>query len=153
MNGTLTFRRTSATPSSQAYNQPNTSDSTAAPDEPAMPVGSTVVENGASHRYSREGMYSIYKNMQRDRRLDNSNISSLFVTGWNPGHANGTAPRGWGKSGDSNVLPQEPDICWGGPGATTAVGLQPWTPEEKEVGFVITIAKSLMAPILLTLKS
>ncbi|KAI8626517.1 hypothetical protein F5Y19DRAFT_466331 [Xylariaceae sp. FL1651] len=137
-NGTLTFRRTSMTPSSQSFNQPNAAEPAAASDDPAviaaMPVGSTIVESAAPQRYSREDMLSIFNNMAQDPRAEQPDVSALFVSGWNPGHANGISSRGWGKSGESHVLPQEPDICWDAAGSTKAIGFQNMTPEEKEVG-------------------
>jgi PERQ amino acid-rich with GYF domain-containing protein len=98
-----------------------------------MPVGSTLVENAVPQRYSREELLSIHNNMQQDSRVQ-PDVSSLFVSGWNPGHANGVSSRGWGKSGDSNVLPQEPDACWDTTGGTRAIGLREVSSEEKEVG-------------------
>ncbi|KAF2965800.1 hypothetical protein GQX73_g7776 [Xylaria multiplex] len=136
MNGTLTFRRTSTTPSSQAFNQPIASEPIAPSDDPAiltaMPVGSTVVEDPTPRRYSREDMLSIFNSMQ-DSPFQQPDVSSLFVSGWNPGHANGVASRGWGKPTDSHVLPQEPDMCWDAQGSTKAIGLQEMTAEEKEL--------------------
>lgn len=101
----------------------------------AMPVGSTNVDTSGSLRYSRDQLLSIYSNTQ-DATYQRSDVSALFVDGWNPGHVNGTTPRGWGKTGESLVAPQEPDICWDVPGATKAVGLQDMNSEEKEVGGV-----------------
>jgi PERQ amino acid-rich with GYF domain-containing protein len=138
MNGTLTFRRTSTTTSSQPFNQPNPSEHAVPSDDPAilaaMPVGSTVVENAAPQRYSREEMLSILGSMQSDPRVEQPDVSTLFVSGWNPGHANGVSSRGWGKPAESHVLPQEPDICWDATGSTKAIGLEEMTSEEKEVG-------------------
>ncbi|TGJ82527.1 hypothetical protein E0Z10_g6253 [Xylaria hypoxylon] len=137
MNGTLTFRRTSTTPSSQAFNQPNQSEPVAPSDDPAilaaMPVGSTVVEDAAPRRYSREDMLSLSHNMHQDSAFQQPDVSSLFVPGWNPGHANGVASRGWGKPADPHVLPQEPDMCWDEAGSTRAISLQEMTTEEKEL--------------------
>ncbi|GAW24729.1 hypothetical protein ANO14919_143210 [Xylariales sp. No.14919] len=136
-NGTLTFRRTSTTPSSQAFGQPNPSEPAVPSDDPAilaaMPVGSTVVEDAAPRRYSRDEMVSILNNMQQDPLFQQPDVSSLFVAGWNPGHTNGVASRGWGKPADSHVLPQEPDMCWDASGSTKAVGLLEMTNEEKEL--------------------
>ncbi|KAI1824052.1 hypothetical protein F4861DRAFT_507595 [Xylaria intraflava] len=136
MNGTLTFRRTSTTPSSQTPSQTNSSEPVAPPDEPApigaMPVGSTAVESAQPRRYSRDEMLSIL-NMQQDSRTQPSDVSSLFISGWNPGHANGIASRGWGKTPDSHVLPQEPDVCWEPQGSTKAIGVQEMSAEEREL--------------------
>lgn len=137
MNGTLTFRRTSTTTSNQTFNQPNPSEHAVPSDDPAilaaMPVGSTVVENGAPQRYSREDMLSILGNMQSNPRMQQPDVSSLFAPGWNPGHANGVSSRGWGKP-ESHVLPQEPDICWDETGSTKPICLEEMTDDEKEVG-------------------
>ncbi|KAI8953102.1 hypothetical protein F4801DRAFT_538484 [Xylaria longipes] len=137
MNGTLTLRRTSTTPSSQAFSQPNPSDSVAPSDDPAilaaMPVGSTVVENAAPPKYTREDMLSILSSMQQDPRAQQPDASALFIAGWNPGHANGVSSRGWGKPTESHVLPQEPDMCWDAMGSTKAIGLQEMTADEKEL--------------------
>ncbi|KAI0114359.1 hypothetical protein GGR51DRAFT_504042 [Nemania sp. FL0031] len=136
-NGTLTFRRTSTTPSSQALSQSNPSDHAVPSDDPAilaaMPVGSTVVENAAPQRYSREDMLTILGNMEPDPRVQQPDVSTLFVAGWNPGHTNGVSSRGWGKPADSHVLPQEPDICWDASGSSKAIGLEEMTSEEKEL--------------------
>ncbi|KAI1108655.1 hypothetical protein F5Y14DRAFT_435571 [Nemania sp. NC0429] len=135
--GTLTFRRASTTPSSQAFSQPNLSEPVLPSDDPAilaaMPVGSTVVENTAAQRYSREDMLSILNHMQPDPRLQQPDVSTLFVSGWNPGHANGASSRGWGKPAEPHVLPQEPDICWDAAGSAKAVGLGEMTTDEKEL--------------------
>ncbi|KAJ2967321.1 hypothetical protein NUW58_g10483 [Xylaria curta] len=56
--------------------------------------------------------------MQQDSRVQQPDVSALFVSGWNPGHANGASPRGWGKLTDSHLLPQEPDMCWDTTGST-----------------------------------
>ncbi|KAI1420031.1 hypothetical protein F5Y12DRAFT_165925 [Xylaria sp. FL1777] len=137
MNGTLTFRRTSTTPSSQTFNPPNPSEPVAPSDDPAiiaaMPVGSTVVEDTAPRRYSREDMLSIFSNMQQDLRFQQPDVSAFFVSGWSPGHTNGLSSRGWGKPTDSHVLPQEPETCWDAAGSTKAIGLQEMTAEEKEL--------------------
>ncbi|KAI0195466.1 hypothetical protein F4808DRAFT_440339 [Astrocystis sublimbata] len=141
LNGTLTLRRTSTTPSTapanQVFSQPNPSEPVPHPDDSAilaaMPVGSTVVENAAPPRYTREDMYSIRGNMSQDQRGQQPDVSTLFVSGWNPGHVNGAAARGWGKPAESHVLPQEPDMCWDATGSTKPVGLQEMTADEKEL--------------------
>ncbi|OTB03899.1 hypothetical protein M426DRAFT_73779 [Hypoxylon sp. CI-4A] len=134
--GTLTFRRTSTTPSSQSLNQLQTSENIqSASADPAvisaMPVGSTNVEGSGSLRYSKEELLSIYNTYDYGSRQPD--VANLFMPGWNPGHTNGTASRGWGKTGESHVVPQEPDICWDGFGSTKAIGLQEMSPEEKEL--------------------
>jgi PERQ amino acid-rich with GYF domain-containing protein len=52
---------------------------------------------------------------------------------WNPGHVNGHASRGWGKSNEAGMA-QERDACWAvGKGENHPVSLAPLTAEEKEV--------------------
>ncbi|KAI0188615.1 gyf domain-containing protein [Xylaria flabelliformis] len=146
MNGTLTLRRTSTTPSTQAFSQPNPSESVAPSDDPAilaaMPVGSTVVENAAPPKYTREDMLSILNNMQQNPRAQQPDVSTLFMPGWNPGHTNGVSSRGWGKPAESHVLPQEPDMCWDAAGSTKAIGLHEMTTDEKEVGVAILLTQN-----------
>ncbi|KAI1490121.1 hypothetical protein F5X96DRAFT_572025 [Biscogniauxia mediterranea] len=136
-NGTLTFRRTSTTPSSQSLNQmQNPESAQSASADPAvisaMPVGSTVVDSLAAPKYSRDEILSIF-NISQESNSHQPDVSDLFVAGWNPGQANGATARGWGKPGDSHVVPQDPDICWDTSGTTKAVGLQEMSPEEKEL--------------------
>ncbi|KAI6087624.1 hypothetical protein F4821DRAFT_235511 [Hypoxylon rubiginosum] len=135
--GTLTFRRTSTTASSQSLNQLQAAESIQSTSaDPAvisaMPVGSTNVESLGAPRYSREQLLSIYAAHESNPQ-QLPDVSALFMHGWNPGHTNGSASRGWGKPGDSHVAPQEPDICWDTPGSTKAVGLQEMNTEEKEL--------------------
>lgn len=134
--GTLTFRRASTTPSSQSLNQQGPETLQSATSDPAvisaMPVGSTNVESSGTLRYSRDQLLSIFS-ASCDSSSQRPDISALFAPGWNPGHANGSASRGWGKTGESHVAPQEPDICWDTPGLTKAVGLQEMNAEEKEL--------------------
>ncbi|CAJ2512543.1 Uu.00g055580.m01.CDS01 [Anthostomella pinea] len=130
-NGTLTFRRTSATPSSQHATDSLHSAASADPAViSAMPVGSTAVDSPAPQRYTRDELLSILSVTQNSQPSD---VSTLFMPGWNPGHVNGGAARGWGKSGDSHVVPQDPDICWDAPGSNRAVGLQDMTAEERDL--------------------
>ncbi|KAI2468515.1 hypothetical protein F4781DRAFT_267761 [Annulohypoxylon bovei var. microspora] len=147
--GTLTFRRTSTTPSSQSLNQMQGSEipqsATADPAViSAMPVGSTNVESTGTLRYSRDQLLSIFS-ATCDPNSQRPDISALFAPGWDPGHANGSTSRGWGKTGDSHIAPQEPDICWDTPGLTKAVGLQDMNSEEKEL-FASDVNSSIKPP-------
>lgn len=111
----------------------------------AMPVGSTNVESPGTLRYSRDQLLSIC-HATNDSNPQRPDVSALFVPGWNPGHTNGAAPRGWGsKTGDSHAAPQEPDICWDAPGSTRAVGLQEMNPQEKEL-FASDVNSSIKPP-------
>ncbi|KAI1340247.1 hypothetical protein F5Y15DRAFT_406899 [Xylariaceae sp. FL0016] len=135
-NGTLTFRRTSTNPTNPSFSQLPTSDTAqSAAGDPAvisaMPVGSTAVDAGPQ-RYTREQMLAIF-DMTEENPSSDTDVAALFMPGWNPGQANGPASRGWGKTGDTHVVPQDPDICWDLPGSSRAVGLQEMTPDEKEL--------------------
>ncbi|KAI2633524.1 hypothetical protein GGS26DRAFT_50118 [Hypomontagnella submonticulosa] len=148
--GTLTFRRTSTTPSNQSLNQMHASEAlqSASADSAvhsAMPVGSTNVDSPGSLRYSREQLLEIF-DTANESNSQPSDASALFLPGWNPGHTNGTAARGWGKTGDSHVAPQEPDICWDTPGSTRAIGLQEMDPEEKEL-FSSDVNSAIKPPV------
>ncbi|KAI1103843.1 hypothetical protein F4804DRAFT_309016 [Jackrogersella minutella] len=147
--GTLTFRRTSTTPSSQSLNQMQGAENIqSASADPAVisaiPVGSTNVEASGTLRYSRDQLLSIFS-ASYDPNSQRPDISALFIPGWNPGHANGSASRGWGKTADSHVAPQEPDICWDTSGSTRAVGLQEMNSEEKEL-FASDVNSSIKPP-------
>ncbi|KAK6853767.1 hypothetical protein PG995_010579 [Apiospora arundinis] len=122
-NGTLTFRRSSTTPS-QSMSQSNV-PSEAVPSSTAPPESHAVPS-----QYSREEMLTIY-----DRLEPSGDASSLFVSGWNPGHVNGnnTATRGWGNRNDTHVLPQEPDLCWDASASTIASNLRDLTAEERDL--------------------
>ncbi|KAI2774491.1 hypothetical protein F4815DRAFT_487616 [Daldinia loculata] len=136
--GTLTFRRISTTPSSQSLNSQmqNSEANQSASADPAvisaMPVGSTNFDNSGILRYSRDQLLSMFS-VVHESNPQRPDVSALFAPGWIPGHINGTTSRGWGKTAESHVAPQEPDICWDAPGSTTAVGLQEMSPDEKEL--------------------
>ncbi|KAH9889750.1 hypothetical protein F4778DRAFT_753931 [Xylariomycetidae sp. FL2044] len=142
-NGTLTFRRTSTTPSQPNPLQGIESSSIDPAVITAMPVGSTAVDASAPRRYSREQLLSIFDSQQHSDSLPD--VSSLFMPGWNPGHANGAGSRGWGMSTDSHVVPQDPDICWDSSGSTKPMGLQDLTSEEREL-FTSDINSTMKPP-------
>lgn len=120
-NGTLTFRRSSTTPSNQSLSQINTESF-------QPPLTSTETEHVAQ-RYTREEMLAIFHSTPP------THVSNLYMPGWNPGHVNGssTTTRGWGKPSESHVHPQEPDVCWDMSGSTLASNLQEMTAEERDL--------------------
>ncbi|KAK8119970.1 uncharacterized protein PG998_004596 [Apiospora kogelbergensis] len=122
INGTLTFRRSSTTPS-QSMSQSNV------PSE-AVPSSTAPPESHVPSQYSREQMLAVYDHLE-----PSGDASSLFVSGWNPGHVNGnsTATRGWGNRNDTHVLPQEPDLCWDASASTIASNLRDLTAEESDL--------------------
>ena len=128
-NGTLTFRRASTTPLGQPSSQPP------APIDHAVQPSSateTSIAQLATYdlgptKYTREDLLGVYRTQK-----GNDDASRLFIPGWNPGHVNGNAARGWGKPND-NHIPQEPGACWDDAGDTTPMGLQDLSVQEKEV--------------------
>ena len=105
----------------------------------AMPVGSTSVESSTNPaRYSRHQLLSIFAASEQPNPSQ-TDVSSLFLPGWNPGHVNGASTRGWGKSADAHPTPQEPDLCWDSAGSMKAVGLHDMTSEERDVGNPFTL--------------
>ena len=72
----------------------------------------------------------IYKNTHD---LAQSDASSLFMPNWNPTQVNGSSTRGWGKSGDSGHIPQDPTVCWDPSGLVTPIGLDAMSAEEREL--------------------
>ncbi|KXJ95128.1 hypothetical protein Micbo1qcDRAFT_187381 [Microdochium bolleyi] len=124
-NGTLTFRRTSTTPSSQSQQVPPSDVSPASGD----PAGFSAMTAGSSGsgitRYTREDLLDIATNIP--------DVSSLFAPGWQPGQINGSAGRGWGKTAENHPAPQEPDVCWDNNGSVRPVGMTEMTSEEKEL--------------------
>ncbi|KAF3021886.1 hypothetical protein G7054_g13783 [Neopestalotiopsis clavispora] len=119
-NGTLTFRRPSTTPNQSISSQP-------APADAVQSLGTTV--ELTQRKYTKEDLLNIYESGP------SADVSSLFVPGWNPGHVNGsnTATRGWGKSGESHVQPQEPDLCWDPASSSIPSSLREMTEEERDI--------------------
>jgi PERQ amino acid-rich with GYF domain-containing protein len=60
------------------------------------------------------------------------NPSHLFISGWDPSNGSTAGVRGWGKSSENHV-PQDPGTCWDNNGDTVPIGLQGYSPEEREV--------------------
>ncbi|GAO17358.1 hypothetical protein UVI_02038780 [Ustilaginoidea virens] len=126
-NGTLTLRRSSTTPVSQA-SQPTPSVDNAvqhpvvAETTSALP---STYEPGPA-RYSKDDLLEMF----RSQKISDD-PSRLFISGWDPSHVNGGNVRGWGKSND-NYVPQEPGACWDPNGDNTPLGLHSLSTEEKE---------------------
>ncbi|KAH8193914.1 hypothetical protein TruAng_011920 [Truncatella angustata] len=116
----MTFRRPSTTP--------NQSISSQAPPADAVQSLGTTTES-TQRRYTREQLLSIYDS------LPPTDVSSLFVQGWSPGHVNGnnTTTRGWGKTNEAHVQPQEPDLCWNTASSRVPSSMRDMTDEEREL--------------------
>ena len=127
-NGTLTLRRSSTTPLSQASQTPVPSENAVV--QPPAPEATAPIPSLAESspaRYSKEHLLDLYR---PQRSADDP--SRLFMQGWNPGHVNGGGSRAWGKSND-NHIPQEPGACWDQNGESTPMGHSSLTTDEKEV--------------------
>ncbi|KAM7216602.1 hypothetical protein V8F06_008013 [Rhypophila decipiens] len=132
-NGTRTFRRPSTTP----FNQSTAANATEAPqnstsDAASLPTNNQTAsfEHTGSFRYSKEELLEIYKSTHDSAQTDASN---LYMPNWNPSQVNGSSARGWGKSGDSGPIPQDPTVCWDPHGVVTPIGLDEMSPEEREL--------------------
>ncbi|KAK0732224.1 hypothetical protein B0H67DRAFT_566926 [Lasiosphaeris hirsuta] len=145
-NGTRTFRRPSTTPYSQTASATSTDPSQShagdAPHPSANPQPAHF--DSSSLRYSKEDMLEIFKNIPESAQID---PSSLFVPTWNPNQsqANGSSSRGWGKSGESAHVPQDPTVCWDPSGNQGLVSFEDMTPEEQEM-FATDVNSTLKLP-------
>ncbi|KAF4507763.1 hypothetical protein G6O67_004226 [Ophiocordyceps sinensis] len=139
-NGTLTFRRSSTTPTGHASNPFPPHDNAVQPlgidETPTVQLQN--YELGPS-RYTKDELLDMFRSQNP---ADDS--SHLFMSGWNPTSLNGGGSRGWGKSGD-NPVPQEPGACWDQNGDTAPMGLLDLSPEEKEA-FLTEINSPLKPP-------
>lgn len=80
-----------------------------------------------SLRYTKEQLLALAK-----AQAPSVDLSSLLISGWNPGQVNGTPARGWGKTNENHV-PQDPGVCWDANGQVKPIGLQEMSAEEREV--------------------
>ncbi|UQC90095.1 GYF domain-containing protein [Colletotrichum lupini] len=131
VNGTLTFRRSSTTPGQPS--QPAASSENAFPSTPldsgAVPQtpGAATYDYPAPSQYQKDSIVGVYKNGAAE--IDASNV---FESGWTPGHTNGSAARGWGKT-NNNHNSQDPAACWNNRGDNNPVAINGMSEEEKEV--------------------
>jgi PERQ amino acid-rich with GYF domain-containing protein len=136
-NGTLTLRRTSATPFAQTSQGEVPSLSTSTADVPGVLQSShSSYEQPANRRLSKETLLQIYRS-QEESGAFNSDVSELYANGWNPGHTSATNGRsGWGKVNDGRDN-HGPDVCWNINGDVRPVGFEEMTEEEKTVCYTL----------------
>lgn len=133
-NGTLTFRRASATP--QSLSQSSTAPESAVPNLPAdstLASQTTPAPNNPSPaRYSKDQLLELFKSTSGSQ----DDVTRLFMDGWNPGagNVNGSASRGWGKTPEYNTGPDS-DLCWNEGADQRPLGLQDMSADEKEVRY------------------
>ncbi|XP_044717458.1 GYF domain-containing protein [Hirsutella rhossiliensis] len=139
-NGTLTFRRSSTTPTGHVSNPPPSHDNAVQPlsiDE--TPAAQPPTYEPGPSRYTKDELLDMFRSQNPA-----DDPSRLFMSGWNPTSLNGGGSRGWGKSGD-NPVPQEPGACWDQNGDTAPLGLLDLSAEEKEA-FLTEINSPLKPP-------
>lgn len=131
-NGTLTFRRASATP--QSLSQSSNVPEQVMPTSPADPSLASQIppamSNPSAARYSKDQLLDLF----RTNGGSQDDVSHLFMDGWHPGagHMNGSATRGWGKTPEYNTGPDS-DLCWSGDAGARPLALQDMSADEKEV--------------------
>jgi hypothetical protein len=126
-NGTLTFRRSSTTPLSQSSNLPPASDNAVQPPSVEVPIAQPTTYEVGPSRYSKDDLLEMYNSQH-----PGGDPSPLFISGWDPSNGVSAGVRGWGKSNDNHV-PQDPGTCWDAGGETAPIGLQGFSPDEREV--------------------
>lgn len=138
-NGTLTLRRTSATPHSNANAQNSAqgeatasalnAESSASQTQQYSNLG---VDSVGEARFSKDKLLELFRRQQtsEDVRPD---VSKLYVNNWDPANTQSTNGRGWGKSTDTRDQNYGPEVCWDTSGHMQPIGLEEMTEEEKEV--------------------
>jgi PERQ amino acid-rich with GYF domain-containing protein len=127
--GTLTFRRSSTTPLGQTPQQTPIEQSQFEPTPSSAVPNTPVFDIATGTRYSKEQIIEVFKSQKSSAAPE---VARLFVSGWHPGHVNGSMARGWGKNNDSHVL-QDPDVCWSNGSDVMPMNLHGMSSEEKEV--------------------
>ena len=139
---TQTFRRPPlATNSSQHRdtaqsnsNNPPTSAGVYVPPHLSSNYQSSYARNGASAegRYSKDQLLEMFKAQTRSGQLG-TDVSDLFVDGWNPASVKETVNGGWGRKDEQKDASAGPEICWDNEGKVQPMSLLEMTEEEKEV--------------------
>lgn len=137
-NGTLTLRRSSTTPLSQASQTPVPSENAVVqPPAPESALPAPSVNDSSPFRYTRDHLLDLYTHLRAAE-----DPSRLYMAGWNPAHVNGSGSRAWGKSNENHV-PQEPGACWDPNGDSTPMGHHSLNAEEKEVCIISPTSATL----------
>ncbi|KAF9881438.1 GYF domain-containing protein [Colletotrichum karsti] len=143
INGTLTFRRPSTTPGQPSQPAASSENAFAASniDSSAIPQtpGASSYDPNSS-QYHKDSILNLYRNGAAD-----SDPSSVIEPGWTPGHTNGNATRGWGKS-NNNHNSQDPSSCWNSRGDSHPVGVNGMTDEEEKI-FASDVNSPLKPPL------
>lgn len=144
-NGTLTFRRASATPQSlsQSSTVPESALPTSLADTIPAPQTTSAPTNPAASRYSKDQLLGLFRSTSGSQE----DVSRLFMDGWNPGagHVNGGASRGWGKTQEYNTGPDS-DLCWNGGADQKPLAFREMSADEKEVRLFMILALPVTCP-------
>ncbi|MCJ1271362.1 hypothetical protein MMC22_011262, partial [Lobaria immixta] len=107
---------------------------------------SNFYRNGAAteSRYSKDQLLDLFRAQSRSGQ-SNTNVSDLYVDGWNPGSANGNNAGGWGRKDDHKDGSGGPEICWDFEGNAHPLALVEMGDEEKEA-FVTSVNSPLKPP-------
>ena len=129
---TQTFRRTSVPASSSTANQPQDANTTPQPARYVPPHRNGTLTDT---RYSKEQLLDMYRAQYNAQGGLNEGLSDLYIGGWQPDVANGTAGASWSRSEQSRDTQPGPDICWDKDGSIEPLGLIDMDDEEREVRF------------------
>lgn len=136
LNGTLTLRRPSTTPFAQSASQGDVQPSTPNTETPAPQLPTSIHDQPADTRFTKNQLLDIYKTAQEAGELS-KDISHLYVGGWDPSHSNGANGRAsWGKSSDSRDS-DAAAVAWEYNATIPPIGLEEPTEEEKIVGSLL----------------
>lgn len=86
----------------------------------------------ADSRYSKDQLLDLFRAQGRSGQAA-TNLSDLFVDGWNPEAVNGNSNGGWGKKEEYKDGSGGPEICWDHEGNVQPLALIEMGEEEKEV--------------------
>ncbi len=81
-------------------------------------------------RYSRDQLLDFYR--ARSTAAP-SNVSDLYIDGWNPTPMNGMTNGGWSRKDELKDSPPASEICWNHDGNVQPLGLLDLTEEEQAV--------------------
>lgn len=127
--------RRSSTALYNSTSQPDTASPAPTLDAHVSQQGLHSTDEAIENRFSKEQLLDIYRSQQTSD-FPAKDVSSLYVNGWDPGHATGANGRGWGKSGDGRDT-HGPHICWDENGSVPPMSLQEMTDLEKAVSCLV----------------
>lgn len=96
---------------------------------------SNANRNGAAteNRYSKDQLLDLFRAQDRPGQ-SNTNLTDLFVDGWNP--INGANNGGWGRKDETKDPSTGPEICWDYEGSVAPLATIEMAEDEREVFFM-----------------